>query len=304
MGERVNRIPIVQNEEPSLRLQRARNQIYVRAKALFYLQLFLTVLVPVVTAFWAIFVPEWKPFAAFAALAIVLLDVTFLDRAQRQLLKLAAKIGEERDCEILELPWNEFTVGKRVEPETIHGAATAYAKRNDDAKLRDWYSPIVGQVPIHLARIICQRTNLWYDAKLRKYYGATILTLAIFLVFVLFLTALIADRTMTSFIISVMAPAAPVLIWAVREHYRQHDTANLLDNIRSQAEALWDRAKNGRCKPPYCGVQSREFQNAIYTHRATNPLVFPPIYTLLRSSMEQQMHHAAEHWVRDAGYDV
>lgn len=278
----MNRIPIVQNEEPSLRLQRARAQIYVRAKVLFYLQLFLTVLVPFATALWAIFVPEWKPFAAFAALAIALLDVTFLDRAQRQLLKLAATIGEERDCEILDLPWNEFTVGKHVEPETIYGAATAYAKRNDDAKLRDWYSPVVGKVPIHLARIICQRTNLWYDAKLRKYYGGTILTLAAFLVFVLFLSALIADCTMTSFVMSVMAPAAPVLIWAVREHYRQHDTANLLDNIRSQAEALWDRAKNGRCKPADCRSQSREFQNAIYTHRATNPLVFPPIYTLLR----------------------
>jgi SMODS-associating 4TM effector domain len=300
----LNKIPIVQNEEANLRLQRARNQTYARAKVLFYLQLVLTVVVPVGSALWALFVPEWKPFAAFAALTIALLDVTFLDRAQRQLLRVAAKIGEERDCEILELQWNEFTVGKRVEPETIHCAATAYAKRNDDDKLRDWYSPVVGKVPIHLARIICQRTNLWYDAKLRKYYGGTILALAALLVFVLFLSALITDRTMTSFVMSVMAPAAPVLIWSVREHYRQRDTANLLDNIRGQAEVLWDRAKNGRCKPGDCAVQSREFQNAIYTHRATNPLVLPPIYALLRSSMEQQMHHAAEHWVRDAGYEV
>lgn len=300
----MNNIPIVQNEESSLRLQRARNQIYVRAKVLFYLQLLFTVVVPVASAFWALFVPEWKPFAAFAALTIALLDVMFLDRAQRQLLKVAAKIGEERDCGILELQWNEFTVGGRVDPETIHGAAIAYAKRNDDTKLRDWYSPVVGKVPIHLARIICQRTNLWYDAKLRKYYGGTILALAVLLVFALFLSALIADRTMTSFVISVMAPAAPVLIWAVREHYRQRDTANLLDSIRGQAEALWERAKKGQCKPKDCSVQSREFQNAIYAHRATNPLVFPPIYSLLRSNMEQQMHHAAEHWVRDAGYDV
>src|SRR5262245_15577569 len=128
-------------------------------------------MIPVVSAFGALFVPEWKPYAAFAALSIALLDLTFLDRAQRQQLKVAAKIGEERDCAILELPWNEFTVGKRVEPETIHGAATAYAKRQNDDKLRDWYSPVVGKVPIHLARIICQRTNLWYDAQLRRYYG-------------------------------------------------------------------------------------------------------------------------------------
>src|SRR5258706_9358175 len=153
MDSPLNSIPVVQNEESSLRLQRARNQTYVRAKVLFYLQMVLTVVFPVGSAFWALFVPDWKPFAAFAALSIALLDVTFLDRAQRQVLRLAAKIGEERDCAILELPWNAFTVGKHVDPETVHGAPTAYAKRNADAKLRDWYSPVVGKVPIHLARI-------------------------------------------------------------------------------------------------------------------------------------------------------
>ena len=38
----------------------------------------------------------------------------------------------------------------------------------NESKLRDWYSDIDDTAPLVLARIVCQRTNLWYDSSLRR----------------------------------------------------------------------------------------------------------------------------------------
>jgi hypothetical protein len=36
--------------------------------------------------------------------------------------------------------------------------------------LKDWYPVSVGQLPIHEARLICQRSNIWWDAKQKLRY--------------------------------------------------------------------------------------------------------------------------------------
>lgn len=125
----------------------------------------------------ALAAPDVRPYTAALALLVALVDVTLLDRVQRARLKLAAKIGEAFDCEVLSLPWNRFVAGRPAEPETVAEAASAW--RGGDETLVDWYPAAVGRAPLHLARIICQRTNLWYDAKLRRHYGTWILTAAV-----------------------------------------------------------------------------------------------------------------------------
>jgi hypothetical protein len=134
-----NSIPERQNEEPQLKLLRARQQLYSHATTLLVVQLVLTLLVPLAGAILAAFRPDAKPYVAAAALTVLLLDILLLDRQQKTLLKRAAKIAEQFDCAVLELPWDEFTVGERIETEEIHSAAKAYAKSHDDKLLRDWY---------------------------------------------------------------------------------------------------------------------------------------------------------------------
>ena len=37
-----------------------------------------------------------------------------------------------------------------------------------NARLKDWYPPVVGDLPLPLARAICKRANCWWDAELRR----------------------------------------------------------------------------------------------------------------------------------------
>jgi hypothetical protein len=122
------------------------------------IQLLLTVIVPVAGAVLAIFWPEFRAYVAAVSLAAVVIDALTLNRQYMLRMKMAAKIAEQFDCTVLDLPWDQFTVGDKVEAEDIHAAAMAYSARYDDTKLRGWYPESVGTAPLLFARIICQRT--------------------------------------------------------------------------------------------------------------------------------------------------
>jgi SMODS-associating 4TM effector domain len=288
----LNPIPERQNAEPQMKLLRARSEIYRQATTLLVAQFMVTVILPVAAAVAALLQSAVRPYTAGLALAVSVIDVTVLDRRQRARLKLAARLGEMFDCAVLAIPWNAFVAGRPVEPETITEAATAW--RRGDGALRDWYPVAVGQAPLFLARVLCQRTNLWYDAKLRRDYSARVITGAVLLLLALFVAAYFTGLTVELFIASVVAPAGPVLIWSLRESYRQRDTAEAQEALRGEADGLWDRAKTGQCLEPECAQQSRDFQNAIFARRVSSPLMLPGVYGRKRPALEAQMNRGAE----------
>lgn len=295
----MNNIALVQNEEPQLRLLWARRELYARGKRVLAAQLALTIIVPVVGSIVSAFVLDLRGYVALASLLITVLDTTVIDRWHRTLRKTAAKMQEQFDTSVLELPWDEFVVGDRVGREEIHGLSKEFASNRPDPELVNWYPQVVAQAPLRLARIICQRTNLWYDGMLRRRYGRWVLSLAITLTFILLTVALATGLTVDSLVVGVLAPASPVIIWGLREYFRQRDTADRLDRLLLGADRLWDRARAGSCDEHECITQSRQFQNAIFDHRCSSPLTFSWLYTLHRGDLEQRMNRSAEDMVRE-----
>ena len=80
-----------------------------------------------------------------------------------------------------------------------------------------------------------------------------------------------------------------MIIWSIREYYRHRDAADANEIIKAEAEALWDRAASGAILEDACALRSRELQDAIYVRRSSNPLLFPFIFTGLRTSMLGQL---------------
>jgi hypothetical protein len=58
-----------------------------------------------------------------------------------------------------------------VKEVLLHYNAHIKIKTNVE-KIKDWYSPRVGELPLAIARILCQRTNCWWDSKLRQRYSS------------------------------------------------------------------------------------------------------------------------------------
>jgi len=281
-----------QNTEPFLRLLRARQQTYRRAERAQIAQILLTVALPLAGSIIALLFPAARPAVGMAGFLVTFFDVALLDRYQRQQLRTAARISEQFDCELLEIPWNKFVAGSRVAPEVVEEAARTW--KPGDAKLINWYPAAVDKAPMHLARILCQLANLWYDSTLRRRYSTYVMWFVILIAFIELAIGVAANLSMSDLVLSVMSPMAPVVVWSLREMHRQRDTAEAIEAIRSNAEALWDKAKSGGCDDRECALQAREFQNAIFSRRSANPMIFPFLYEIWRPGMEESMERGAE----------
>lgn len=296
-----NMIPERQNSREMMRLLRARSEIYRRAVIMQKAQLCCTVVVPVICAIVGLLAPATRPAVAALSLALVLLDIGLIDRSLKKGLKTAALVCEAFDCALLEMPWNRFATGKPVDPEVVANADRRWPK--GEAKLENWYPVIVGKAPIHVARVVCQRTNLWYDAKLREDYGRYLFLGAFLIVAALAVAGLAVKLDFADFVATILAPATPIVGWAIREAFRQRDAAEAQRTTKSEADALWELIVLGDCPTDECTRRSREFQNSIFQRRVGNPLIFPMIYDRLRDDMEQDMNLAAEVLLRQIGVD-
>lgn len=294
----MNEIDKRQVEPRMLDLLRARTLIYRRAKNFQAAGLVISLGFPIVGLIVSALLLPWKPFIALAALIFSFLEVLLLDRWQRAQLKNAAKLQEDFDCAVLQMGWNPFLVGNRIDPEDVFADACKKLSDRDEQRLINWYPLAVKELPLHLARLVCQRTNLWYDSALRKRYRVVLLSGCVVLIAVAGFTSLAIDHTMTTFVLSTLAPMTPVMIWALRESNRQTATCEFLDRLNEEVKKLWDRSRSGATEQEI-SMRSRELQDAIYNHRASSPLIFDWVYNLLRRKMEERMNAGAEHWVSE-----
>lgn len=300
MDAQNNSIPHVQNQDDMQRLRRAIRASYDNAQRLVLLQVVFAVVVPVVAAVVGLAAPDAKAYTAALAFILTVLDVAVLDRRQKALLKRGALFGEAFDTKVLQLPWDSFTVGERPQPEDVRAAESTFERRKTKADLLDWYPPAVGALPLHLARLICLRANLSYDAAQRRGYATTVLWIAHILVVVVLVVALLVVKDLqVDDLILILAPTVPTLSWAWREAHRQRDTATAQEAHIKQARKVWDDAVADECGPDHCELRAREFQSATYLRRASAPMILPGVYKSRRAELEDQMTSAANDFVAE-----
>jgi hypothetical protein len=156
----VNTISQKENERTQLDRLAAQRQLYSQAKRVFGWQLILSIPCVIIWSFAMSAWPVLRPYAALWGIIIALLGLSVLDRYQTSLREKGAKIQELFDCDVLDLAWSELKTGQRPDAELVAEQSSLYRRRDPDYKaLRDWYAPVVGVLPIHLARLVCQRAS-------------------------------------------------------------------------------------------------------------------------------------------------
>lgn len=240
-----NDIPAKQVRPEFVALLRARYRTYQDAKMTYGLFALFTIALPVTSVLLAPTYPQLKEYLALAALVLLLLDVGILDRLQKQRTKRGAKLQEEFDIKVMCLLWKPFVAGPMVDPEDVRAASAKPLSKKRESQLTPWYEPCVGEIPLAFGRLICQRTNISYDSRLRKRYAGFLLYGTIVLGIVLLFLGLAFRLDFPEMILTLGVPFTPLLGWALREHRKQTDTANTLDNLKSEFMKLWERALAG-----------------------------------------------------------
>jgi hypothetical protein len=294
-----NEIPFEQARPELVALIRARDRTYRDAKLTQGTFVILSILLPIAGVFLGANYPSLKPFLALSGLILLLVDTAYLNRLQKNRIKRGDKLQEEFDTTVLQLPWNRFVVGAKVDPEDVRAASARPLPQARESQIMCWYEPCVGEVPIQLARLICQRTNISYDARLRRTYGMWLLSGTVALGIILSFVGVAFDLSLSGLLLTVVIPLMPILNWALREYHKQTDTANYLVALKGEFEKLWEKAINGT-RSRDLDRRSRELQDAIYQHRASSPLVFDWVYYRLRNRNEDEAQHAAQMLVKKA----
>lgn len=303
-GLRLNAVAVLQNQEPQLKLLAAQRAVYWEAKRWVAFQILLTTVVVIAITVIGDQTAWWRPWGALAGVLILLGDTIFFESVQKRLRRRGAKIQESFDCLVLGLDWNEFLAGSRPDGEEVNEYAAKYREfveyygsevgaDRDYTKLRDWYSPAVARVPPHVARIICQRSNISWDSKLRRRYAAAVLTATVASFTILLAWGLFRHYSLEDFVL-VLAGLSPLLVWGGREFQKQREAADNLDRLMEGAKALWERLLEGRLTAEECGDESRSLQDALFDHRQNSPVVLEWVYERLRSGAEGVMSVTAE----------
>lgn len=296
----INDIAKKQNTLQQLERLAAQRHLYSQAKNVLGIQLALDLLSPLVLAIIVAFVPIFDGYAAFIGVIVGVTDL-LLETYESSHKRRAADIQEIFDCDVLELECRDLQVRRRPIAEIIMEAARDY-KRNDShySHLKDWYPPSVEQIPLYLARLVCQRINCWWDSHLRRRYVGVVVTVLLILCLSVFAIGLINGLTVAKFFLAIIFPLLPTFIWAYREIKGQTEAASEKDELRQYTEELWDNAMHERLAIEEIEKKSRNLQDEIYHNRRSNPFILDWFYRRLRRKNEEFMNRGAEELVKEA----
>lgn len=298
----MSNIPHRQNEERFMDMHAAVAWYYGWAKTCMGIQMFLTICGAGVLTFLASAYPELKHWTTFAAVTITLLDTLALERIQTFYKKKGAAMKELLDTTLLELPWNSWRCGTPLTRSDYALANRRFRKRRVKAldRLRDWYPKAIGAVPLPLARLICQRTNCWYDGSLRTKYGLVLYSVFGLIAIGVVVCSITRELTVAEMIMQLYVPLSPAFMWLLREAPKHWKAADLHDRTRKAIDAEWQRLLGMNGNAHDAQRVSRSIQDLLYDGRLRNPLVFDSFYLLVRSDHEVGMDEEAQEKVDEA----
>ena len=294
-----NDIPKRQTSGENQGLLRARDRNYHAAKVTQGFLVLVSILLPVAGVWIGPQAPEIMPYLALASLILLVTETALFDRIQKDRLKRGAKLQEQFDTDVFGLPWNRFVAGVPVEHEDVRRLSAKPLSEKREAHFKDWYEVCIARLPLYLARLIGQRTNISYDARLRRRYSGWLLTLTLLLGVALLYAGLYKGLQFPDLIMTLLVPFLPVLTWALRERMQQANATVSLTYLNGEWDKIWTKALGG-ADAAAVTAESRSLQDAIYQHRERSPLVFDCVYSIFRSANEDEAHHAAEDLVRKA----
>lgn len=296
----------IQLTEKFQSLIRASSYLYSRAKLVSGSQIVLTVVIPVVLTILAVVysdrsgsISKLKVWAAFYGIIITLFDLAFFEKLQKELKKAAAKVQECFDCDLLLMKWNYFKVGDKPTPEKIYQAESALG-RELTTEEKNWYSPVVGNLPIYLSRIVCQRSSILWDSEVRRKYTRWLTIFAVIIGLTLAVMGLTKNMPMEVFILAILAPIFPTIVWIIKEIKKQKDTIDTLDRLMKYVEQLWNDALNHSIDLEGVANKSRELQNELYAHRSSNQPIPNIIHKMLAKGLGSNMNKGAAELVKQA----
>jgi hypothetical protein len=296
----MNQIPTVQNSQIQLERLAAQRELYSSAKKLHLAQIIVTVIIPVGLATIAFFFPVFAVIAAIFGVFSFLVDIAVIEPIIKKRKTKAAKIQELFDCDVLLLPKSPLKTVDDIAVEEVLLYYNAHMKISTNVeKIKDWYSPRVGELSIKIARILCQRTNCWWDSKLRQRYSSFLKYSSIAVFAIILVAGFISNLSLIN-VTLIASGLIPFFQFCIKQCNDNLDAAKRLDELVLFSTQLWKEALANIYTDENLLTNSRRLQDEIYEHRSKSPLILDLYYNLFRSKDEALMNRSSEILVNEA----
>lgn len=286
-----NQISKKQNEPQQIRRLAAQRKLYSRAKCIFTIRSMACLTIALCGATISSYHPSSSLIIALIALPYSFIDQLFLDPLQRKWIFTAAKIQEMFDTAVLELRWVAIKYGPPIDEEEVIELSTDIENNPELSKsLTNWYPGAIGNLPIHHARLVCQRANCVWDKSLRKRYSTAVIAILILAAIILFCIGLISDNTFEQLILSIIIPLAPAILLGLRQCLELRKSNTLLDKLSSDAHNTLQKSMREPVDVDLLTKLSRDIQSQLFDHRKNGQVIFDWVYKIFRTKNEHSMN--------------
>jgi len=294
-----NTISLDQNEKDNLKCLAAQRTLYSKAKALFSFQILLCVIIVILTLF-TLFIPNLKSFTAFFSISLAFAELTFFNGTISRLKNKAASIQELFDCNVLRIDWNSLKIPSKPDYEDINSYSTSIMTDPDKkSSLEDWYGRIPNEIPYTTARIICQRSNLFWDIELRHSFANATKLASFLLVLPLVIITVCDGITLTNVLFLFLSPTLPIIILALLQHINNKESIENLRRLKQTLDTVWEELLHSSNNEKHFYEASRNIQDEIYSQRKSNPLIFNWFYEIKKNKQQEDTNYTVSQMVKE-----
>lgn len=187
----MNHIARRQNEPDFLKKLAASNHLYDQSVRIAYIQLVTAIAIAIIFPTLANAYPEARGILTISTLIYFFIQIFFLHSWETEKRTDATILQELFDTELYNLEWNSVIAGEELNEQRL---AKHLSKKHKikTQELLNWYPPAVSDVPLDIARTMCQRANVWWNGHLRQTCSLIISIIAL----ITLATVIIANRTL------------------------------------------------------------------------------------------------------------
>lgn len=281
-----NNIVELENSQVHINQLKAARHLYTKAGHYSTSYMFFCAFIPVVISIGRMFLSPDDHFAlnAMMAYGVVALVAGFiLESEVSKHRKLAAKIQQLFDCEVFGMEWDSHLWGAKPSLENINDNIGNL--QNDG--FYNWYDSLIEGLDRMEAILICQRTNLAYDSKLRRQFNCIVSTIATVVSLFILLVSFYRNEGIQTAIVFVGVPLVPVIKWFFSTKKRNLDDIESCESLKSFIDNSLEKLKKNHRAINESALY--QIQDRIYIHRNTAFKIPDCLYNIMRKDQEESV---------------
>lgn len=282
-----NNIVKLENKQEHINQLKAVRHLYTKAGYYATLYMIFCAIVPVIISVARLFICSEAHFILnlMMAYGVVALVAGFiLESKTIKHRNMAAKIQQLFDSEVFGLEWESYLWGAKPSLEDINDNIGNLPNEGID----NWYDPQVDDLSRMEAILVCQRTNLVYESKLRRKYNSIIDYIAWSALALILIVGFYKNEGIRTAIVFVGVPLVPIIKWFFSTRKQNIDDIKTCESLKAFIDNCLERLK----KNQYFVNESvlYRIQDGIYRHRKAAFKIPDWLYNLIRNYQEEKIH--------------